>query len=304
MPTLREARLEVPAMIAAFDRALGRMLDPVADLVPRRLRRAAERIERERRRPIGQMAAAGFLLITFLYAVTVGGQVGRLADGLLVFLGFGIEDVKISGESETSQISILEKLEIAGSLVSFDVDDAQKRLGELPWVAKAVVRKFYPSTLAVEITERHPFALWQRNGEVAVIDTSGKAFLPLDESRFAKLPLMVGGGANDSAPALLGDLLAEPSIAEQMRAAVLVSGRRWDLHLENGVTVKLPEKNVGNALKTLVRLDREEKLLSRDVVVIDMRLPDRVTLRLPEGRSLDDVTSEGAASSKEGKTRT
>ncbi len=89
-----------------------------------------------------------------------------------------------------------------------------------------------------------------------------------------------------------------------MRAAVLVADRRWDLHLDHGVTVKLPEKHVRQALAELVKLDADEKLLARDVVVVDMRLPDRVTVRLPEGRSLDDVTSDGAAPLKQGKTRT
>jgi cell division protein FtsQ len=84
---------------------------------------------------------------------------------------------------------------------------------------------------------------------------------------------------------------------------VLVAGRRWDLHLDHGVTVKLPEKNVRQALATLVRIDAAEQLLSRDVIVIDMRLADRMTVRLPAGRSLDDVTSDGDGSA-EGKSRT
>jgi len=79
-----------------------------------------------------------------------------------------------------------------------------------------------------------------------------------------------------------------------MRAAVLVSDRRWDLHLENGVTVKLPERRPAQALSQLVRLDQRHALLSRDVNVIDMRLTDRLTVRLPEGRTLEEVI-EGPA---------
>jgi cell division protein FtsQ len=292
-----------PAFVATLDRALGRALRPLADLLPRRLRRFAEKLERETRRPVGQIAAVGFLFVTALYALTVGGQIGRLADSLLVAGGFGIEDVRITGERETSQISILEQLEIEGSLVSFDVAEAQERLAKLPWIDHALVRKFYPGTLVVEVTERQPYALWQRDGEVTVIDRTGTSIVPLDEWRFAKLPLMVGGGANHTAADILGDLFAEPDIASRMRAAVLVANRRWDLHLENGVTVRLPEKNVRQALARLVKLDTEERLLSRDVVVVDLRLPDRVTVRLPEGRSLEDVTSDGAAPLK-GKART
>jgi cell division protein FtsQ len=294
--------MERPSFVASLDHALGRLGRPIVDLVPRRLRRAAEKLEQEKRRPIGQMAAAGFLFAAFIYALAVGGEIGRLTDSLLVFAGFGINDVKISGEQETSELTILEKLDIAGSLVGYDIAAAQKQLTELPWVEKASVRKFYPGTLSVAVTERQPFALWQRDGKVMLIDREGTPIVPLDESRFAKLPLMVGGGANQTAHTLLADLLKEPAIAGQMRAAVLVADRRWDLYLDNGVTVKLPEKHVREALALLVKLDREKQLLSRDVAIVDLRLPDRVTVRLPEGRSLKDVTSWATVTEKRART--
>ncbi len=303
MPTLSELREEEASFVVVLDRALGRLLSPLVDLVPRRLRRIAEKIERQRKRT-GLIAASGFLLVTAFYGLVVGGEIGRIGDSILVFAGFGIEDVKITGDKETSEIAILEKLEPAGSLISFDVGAAQKRVSELPWVEHATVRKFYPGTLKVEITERKPFALWQRkDGEVLVIDKTGTGIEPLTESRFARLPFMVGGGANSDAALFLADLLSAPKIAAEMHAAVLVSGRRWDLHLENGVTVKLPEKHVREALAELVKLDDEKQLLARDVIVIDLRLPDRVTVRLPEGRSLEDVISE-EKNSAQGRSRT
>jgi cell division protein FtsQ len=300
---MSEARIAGATFIALLDHALGRITRPLVDLLPHRLRRAAEKIERKRSRPIGQIAALGFLSATILYGLVVGGQIGRVGDWMLVAVGFGIEDVKISGEKETSDIAILEKLDLAGSLIFFDVADAQKTLGELPWVEHVTVRKFYPSTLAIEIAERKPFALWQHEGEVLVMDRNGVGIVPLDEGRFAKLPFMVGGGANETAKPFLADLLTQPDIASQMHDAVLVSNRRWDLHLDNGVTVKLPEKGVKQALAQLVKLNTESRLLDRDVVVIDLRLPDRVTVRLPEGRSLEDITSDGGPV-KQGKTRT
>ncbi len=304
MPTVKRVATEGTAFLAALDHALGRLLRPLADLLPRRLRRAAERIESRRARPVGQIAAAGFLALTILYALVVGGQIGRVGDALLVFVGFGIENVEIGGQRETSQITVLQKLEPAGSLIAFDVEAAQQRVAELPWVSSAVVRKFYPGTLVVEIVERKPFALWQRDGEVLVIDKTGTEIVPLDDARFAKLPFMVGGGANATAPGFLAELFTQPELAMQMRAAVLVAGRRWDIHLEHGVRVKLPEKDIRQALAQLVKLDSDHQLLARDVAVIDLRLPDRVTVRLPEGRSLDDVTSQGGSASGKSGERT
>lgn len=301
MPTLRRARFKAAGFVAALDHLLGALLRPLGSLVPRRLRRAAERIERRKTLPFGQIAAGGFLFVTMVYALVIGGQIGRLGDSLLVLAGLGIDDVRISGNKETSEITVLERLELQGSLVAFDVEAAQARVEALPWVEKASVRKFYPATLAVEIVERTPYALWQRDGEVLVIDRTGTEIAPLEESRFAKLPFLVGGGANQTAGDLLAELLTEPSIAAQTRAAVLVGGRRWDLHLENGVTVKLPEKRVGEALAQLAMLDQREQLLARDVIVVDLRLPDRLTVRLPEGRSLEEIP--GAALDKK-KART
>jgi cell division protein FtsQ len=289
---VRRARQGTSALVADLDHALGRVTRPLANLVPRRLRRIAERIEHRKTRPVGQIAAVGFLLAAILYGLIAGGQLGRLADSLLVFVGFGIETVEIAGHRETPELAILEKLEIGGSLLSFDVALAQARVSELPWVARATVRKFYPSTLSVQIEEREPFALWQRQGEVFVIDRDGGEIVELEESRHAALPFLVGERANLFAVEFLTTLYQQPTIAERTLASVLVAGRRWDVHLEDGVVVKLPEEGLAAALAQLVKLHAEQDLLARDVVVVDLRLPDRITVRLPEGRSLEDVLEE------------
>jgi cell division protein FtsQ len=286
------------AAVAALDHALGRLMHPLANLLPRRLRRAAEKIERQQTRPVGELAAAAFLLAAIFYGLVAGGQIGRLGDSLLVVAGFGIETVEITGEAETAELAILEKLELGGSLVWFDVAGAQERVSQLPWIETVTVRKFYPSTLTVEIVEREPFALWQHEGEIVVIDRGGTPIVPLEEARFSRLPFMVGEGANELAGEIVATLGTQPAIAERTRAAVRVADRRWDLYLDNGVTVKLPEKNLRGALAQLVKLDAERQLLARDVIVVDLRLPDRVTVRLPEGRSLEDVIGEPSDASK------
>ena len=294
MPAVRWRRQRNTAFVASLDHALGVLLNPLAKLLPRRLRRAAEKIEQEPARPIGQIAAVGFLFASVLYGLTASGQIGRLGDSLLVLAGFGIRDVQVIGGKETPELAVVEKLEIKGSLIAFDVGKAQERLATLPWVERAIVRKFYPGSLSVEIAERTPFALWQRDGQVFVVDRGGTEIVPLEDQRFARLPFIVGAGANKEAPALLAELSQQPAVAAQMRAAVLIAGRRWDLHLVEGVTVKLPEKNVRQALVELVQLDTSKQLLSRDVTVVDLRLSDRVTVRLPEGRSLEDVMPGGS----------
>ncbi|MEI8277227.1 MAG: cell division protein FtsQ/DivIB, partial [Hyphomicrobiales bacterium] len=97
--------------------------------------------------------------------------------------------------------------------------------------------------------------------------------------RFAELPQVVGRGAERQSADFLALLSRYPLIARQVDAAVLVAERRWNLHLQNGVDVLLPENEPERALRTLAKLDRDKKLLSRDIVVVDLRLADRVSVR-------------------------
>ena len=214
------------ARIAALDRALGRLSRPLVERLPRRLRRAAERIERRRGGGRGQLAAAGFLLASVFYGLVAGGHIGRVADSALVLLGLGIETVQVSGDAATPEAAILDELQPRGSLLNFDIESAQNRIAELPWVAEATIRKFFPNTLSVNVSERTPFALWQRNGQVYVIDQAGKEIAPLQDPRYGKLPFIVGDEANRAAANLFAEINAQPAVAERLRSAVFVGARR------------------------------------------------------------------------------
>jgi cell division protein FtsQ len=249
-------------------------------LIPRRVRRLAEKIEFTRGGRSGHFAAAGFLGAAVVYGLVAGGHVARLADGTLSAIGLGIETVTVTGNSETAQFAVLEKLELdpGASLPGFDAHAARLRLSQLPWVSDVTVRKTYPGILAVSLTEKHPFALWQHEDAVAVIGRDGETIIAFDDPRFSNLPLLVGAGANERAADFLHSLAAYGSIAGRVRAAVLVSERRWNLVLENGITVKLPESNPFAAVADLVALDESENLLSRAVSIVDLRLEDRITV--------------------------
>jgi cell division protein FtsQ len=97
--------------------------------------------------------------------------------------------------------------------------------------------------------------------------------------RFATLPQFVGAGAERAGQGFLSLLARYPDVADNVEAAVLVAERRWNLHLKGGLEVLLPENEPERALTTLVDLNRTKKLMSRDIVAVDLRLADRVTVR-------------------------
>jgi cell division protein FtsQ len=115
-----------------------------------------------------------------------------------------------------------------------------------------------------------------------VIAGDGTVLEPYFARRFVQLPLVVGIGAETRAQSFLATLDGYPQVRNRMRAAILVAERRWNVRLSNGIDIRLPETDIEQALDTLLQLDRERQLLSRDVTVIDLRLPDRVTVRLSD----------------------
>ena len=199
-------------------------------------------------------------------------------------VGFRIAAISLSGEKEVSREEILTTAGVTGraSLLFLDADAARQRLLANPWIADAAVLKLYPNRLQITITERHAFALWQKNGRLSVIAADGTVLEPFVENRYLGLPLVVGRDAERQAKDFLAVVDRYPDIRSAFRASILVADRRWDLRLTNGIDVQLPESDVAAALDRLVGLDHDKKLLSRDITVVDLRLPDRVTVRLSD----------------------
>ncbi|ARN79863.1 cell division protein FtsQ/DivIB [Methylocystis bryophila] len=209
---------------------------------------------------------------------------GAPYDTLARLLGFPIDSVTISGELRLHENEILAAtgLDAHSSLLFLDAAETRRRLLQIPLVQSARVLKLYPNRLVIAIEERQPAALWQREGRVKVISTDGTTIADLNDPRFLGLPFVVGPGAEKRLPeytALLRDL---GELATRVRAGALVSGRRWSLIMTNGVEVKLPEVDPGAAVGVLVRLQRESRILDKDVRSIDLRLADRVAVRLTE----------------------
>jgi len=281
VPTLGGVGRMTGARPRGLRNGMSRLAAMSRPLIPRRVRRLAEKIEFTHGGRSGHFAAAGFLGAAVVYGLVAGGHVARLADAALSAIGLGIETVTVTGNAETTQFAVLEKLELdpGASLPGFDAHAARLRISQLPWVSDVTVRKAYPGILAVTLTEKLPFALWQHEDAVAVIDRDGGVIVAFDDPRFSNLPLLVGAGANERATDFLHNLAAFSSIAGRLRAAVLVAERRWNLILDNGITVKLPESNPFAAVAELVTLDDNEELLSRAVSIVDLRLEDRVTVQ-------------------------
>ncbi|MFO1185659.1 MAG: cell division protein FtsQ/DivIB [Bauldia sp.] len=254
-------------------------------VLPRLLRRPLRflsRLDVLAPRHAGLKGAGALILTTVVVGLVMGGHVQSVIASVTSDFGLAVEEIKITGQRETSELDVLAALALGGnaSLATFDIAAARDRVEALPWVKQARLSKRYPSGLVVEISEREAFALWRHGSRVSIIDAEGLVLGEYLEERFAALPLVVGDGASMRAGELVALLDSFPSLKPRVKAAVLVADRRWNLVLRNGVEVWLPEAGTDAALRKVAALDESARLLDRDIARIDLRLPDRVVVGL------------------------
>lgn len=221
---------------------------------------------------------------------------GRPQDIAARAAGFDISAVTITGQARMSEKELLDASGVGPkhSLPFLDANEVRDRLMKLPLVKSARVMKLYPNRLVIAVEERQAHALWQRDGRVSVISEDGVTIDELRDERYLGLPFVVGDGAQKRLPEFLELLKGMDDLAKRVKAGILVAGRRWDIEMTNGVVVKLPEENPGRAVGALKRLQQDARVLDKDVMSIDLRAPDRVTVRL---------TEEGAATREAGLPR-
>ena len=222
-------------------------------------------------------------------------EYGRPRDLIARALGFGVDAVTIAGQIELGEAQLLQAAGVnpRQSLLFLDVDDMRKRLLALPLVKNVSVRKLFPGRLVIEVVERQPYGLWQKDGVVSVVAADGAPIDVLHDEKFARLPFVVGEGANLRIDEFLGLLAASGDLREKIRAGILVSQRRWTLKMTSGVEVLLPETNPKKAIELLARLEQEKNILEKDVVSLDLRVAGKIYVRL----------TEQAAEAREAKTR-
>jgi cell division protein FtsQ len=206
--------------------------------------------------------------------------VGRAIVGAVT--PFKLVDVTVEGRDYVERSAILGALNVkAGdSLLGIDLQASRQRLEAIDWVASATVERRLPDTLYVILTERRAVAIWQNGDEYTLIDRDGRTVRASRMPPGAESLLLLGGpGAPEHVGELLLLLAYEPVVARQLRAAVWVGQRRWNLILNNGVEIWLPEEDAVAALQQLAKLDERHNLLSREFGVVDLRLPDKLYLK-------------------------
>jgi cell division protein FtsQ len=273
--------------------------------------RVIQLVERYLPRRVGLAATLVILFGSAGFGIVKGGHVDEFVatlsdtrNAMANAAGFRITTVGINGRKQLSQDEVLAIGGVNGrsSLLFLDAETVRDRLKANPWIADATILKLYPGRLQIDIVERTAFALWQQDGRLSVIAADGAVLEPYVSRRFLGLPLVVGKGADSRAKDFMALLDRYPQVRSVTKAAIFVGERRWNLRLKDGLDIRLPENDVGNALAALSKLDKDDKLFSRDIVAVDMRLPDRLVVQLSEdaGKARDELFKDKKSKKKPG----
>tara|TARA_R110000868_G_scaffold4155_36_gene25601 strand:+ start:7467 stop:8339 length:873 start_codon:yes stop_codon:yes gene_type:complete len=204
--------------------------------------------------------------------------------------GLKVDQILLEGRNHESSAQITRALGIERGvpLLTVDLERARARLEQLPWIRVASVEREFPGIIRVRIVERRPLALWQRQNELVLVDDQGAVIAARKLDRFHDMMVLVGKDAPAHATALLSILSREPDLKRRVNAAVRVGDRRWNIRMDNGVFVRLPENDALGAWRRFARLERQHKLLKQDLLSIDLRIPDQLIVRTRGGRPETD----------------
>lgn len=214
--------------------------------------------------------------------------------------GLSIQEIRIEGREFAPREALQNAIATTPgeAMLDFDPNAAKERLERIAWVQHAHVERRLPGTILIRITERQAFAIWQKEGRFSVIDRQGNVMASERLQAFGPLPLVVGAGAERYAAAMIDLLRSSPEIADRVQAIVRVSERRWNLRLQNGADVLLPEGQEEAAIARLAELQARDKLLDRPLAAVDMRLPDRLVVRMQAAAPAAPATATPARSQR------
>ena len=231
------------------------------------------------------LAGTGFVVLAWMvgWLHAAADEINDRALAWSTDLGLGVRAVVVEGRGATGRAELLDAVgvEIGSPLLAVDPAAIKARVETLRWVERAEVVREFPDRVRVVLSERRPMAIWQTPEGHVVVDARGRPIPGEDARQFDDLIIVNGGGAAERARDLLGLLATEPALMRRVRGASWVGDRRWDLFLDTGVVVRLPE----SAGRGWVRFARyaHDGLLDRAIESVDLRQVDRAVVRLTPG---------------------
>ena len=164
--------------------------------------RAQKRVS-VRRSPLPKKTAARLLWVVIAVAIT-----GATALGATMFYRYeehswrfrldSSDNIEMGGLSNVTRAQVMEVMggDIGRNIFFIPLDQRQKQLQQIPWVASASVMRFAPNRIDIQIHERTPVAFAQVGSKVMLIDAGGVLMELTNKKRFS-FPVIIGMSASE-----------------------------------------------------------------------------------------------------------
>ena len=284
---------------------------PTKVAVPKKIAKRLP-VDQARANKVAGLVFGAFMLaiaLVVLVALDIPAKAERAAGSAVGHAGFMVSGYQIVGLNHMNR-SLIDGV-VTGELhraadeagtdkapqALVNAPEIRERLLKFGWIKDARILRRLPDTLVIDIVERRPAALWQSQGQLALIDSEGVVLDRVPVDQMPDLPLLIGPGANAEEEELSRLMADVPTLKPQLASATWVGGRRWDLNFQSGETVALPEGELAarTALAKFAKADKTTGLLGRGIVRFDLRVPGKMIVRLPHA-----VVEPGPSVSQQG----
>ena len=216
---------------------------------------------------------------------TIQDQIAEIRRSVAERPEFMVKLMAIDGASTELGEDIREVLTVDFPISSFDLklEEMKAVVEDLDAVARAELRIRPGGILQLEVSERLPAVVWRNGDQLELLDKTGRRVAAISQrAQRSDLPLIVGTGADRAVPEALDLFAASGPLDARLRGLVRMGERRWDVALNRQQRIMLPELDGVRALEYVIALHQAQEVLARNITHVDMRNPDRPTLRLAE----------------------
>ena len=166
-------------------------------------------------------------------------------------------------------------------------EDIYKEIKNNTWIKKASIKIVYPNTIKILLTEKKPIAIWQNRYGNSLITRSGDVIFEKNLEEFKNyLPIVVGQNAHKKVQSILNIFSKNKDFVTNIWSLTFVNQRRWDVHFNQGLTIKLPSKNLEKAWEKVLYLDKEFNILNLGLTELDLRNPNQILGKINIDKSL------------------
>ena len=209
---------------------------------------------------------------------------------------FMIGGAIVQGASPDTEREIRALLPTSFPISPFDIDvkTLKQEVEELPAAASASVSMNPSGYMEIAVIEHEPALIWRNELDLYLLDAEGRIIGSAGQRLdYPDLMLVAGPGSTEAAAEAVQIMSTARPIGKIIRGLVRVGERRWDVVLDRSRKIMLPEKEPAAALAKLINRNHTDGILSRAISAVDLRNPERMTIRLAE----NEVEQSGALDS-------